>query len=528
MNTKSYIEQLMDTGVDYKAKLALFRELNKDMDKVSEDTLMHILKLSENTEYGKKYGFADIKSVDDYRKSVPVTVFEDYAEYVNKMKEGKEDILFPGKAVYFANTSGTTGHDKLFPYNNIGLEVLQEIQLIRMGEMIKSAMIDMPDIRDGSSFAITNPRVTGATESGIPYGAISGKTGEIVHEKVGHKRKWTDALSHAGSLSMDSRNYVMILFNVSEKNVRTINCNNISHFAILWKLFLEKAETIIDDIGNGTISVDLGDDKESLLAVAPKDPERAKELREVLMTKRTFELNDVWPGARLVRCWYGGSVGRAVRENRKIFPENAIFWEIGYGASEGKLNIPLRRNDSYGVPTNFGYFLEYEPVDKSEDIGRPLLISETKDGHLYEVILTNYTGLYRYNIKDIVKIATNDLGQKEMLFCGKEKDKIVIGGNKLYAMTFMDYVEEYEKEHECFFKVFKGHEENGGLLIEIECHDEGYSDESFRKFIEEKLRAHGISVSGIVNHEDGYRDSLFKRSADSGKTVNQTKLTVFI
>lgn len=69
----------------------------------------------KKTLYGKDHDFASIKTYDDFKKLVPVKDYEGIRDYVEKIKNGEENILWPGKPVYFAKTSGTTSGVKYIP-----------------------------------------------------------------------------------------------------------------------------------------------------------------------------------------------------------------------------------------------------------------------------------------------------------------------------------------------------------------------------------------------------------------------------
>ena len=68
-----------------------------------------------STEFGKDHDFQSIKSHDDFKRKVKVQDYEGLKVYVNKAVEGKENILWPGRPVYFAKTSGTTSGEKYIP-----------------------------------------------------------------------------------------------------------------------------------------------------------------------------------------------------------------------------------------------------------------------------------------------------------------------------------------------------------------------------------------------------------------------------
>jgi len=95
-------------------------------------TLLRILSRSANTEIGKRWNFASIQSVDDFRRNVPLTDYEVYRPYIQRMMDsGEKDLIVCGDVVYYAPTSGTTSESKLIPkYTNFrGDEMNHAIQL---------------------------------------------------------------------------------------------------------------------------------------------------------------------------------------------------------------------------------------------------------------------------------------------------------------------------------------------------------------------------------------------------------------
>ena len=74
-----------------------------------------ILKRAAHTKFGQDHGFSEIQSHEDFVKKVPIRDYEALKDYVNEVVEGKENILWPGKPLYFAKTSGTTSGAKYIP-----------------------------------------------------------------------------------------------------------------------------------------------------------------------------------------------------------------------------------------------------------------------------------------------------------------------------------------------------------------------------------------------------------------------------
>ena len=78
--------------------------------------LLDILSRNANTEIGRRWDFAPIKSVDDFRRNVPLTDYDVYRPYIERMmKNGEKDLIACGNVEFYAPTSGTTSKSKFFP-----------------------------------------------------------------------------------------------------------------------------------------------------------------------------------------------------------------------------------------------------------------------------------------------------------------------------------------------------------------------------------------------------------------------------
>jgi hypothetical protein len=74
-----------------------------------------LIKSAAKTEFGKEHKFEDIKSHEDYVKQVPIRDYEDFKPYIEHIKKGTQNVLWKGKPIYFAKTSGTTSGVKYIP-----------------------------------------------------------------------------------------------------------------------------------------------------------------------------------------------------------------------------------------------------------------------------------------------------------------------------------------------------------------------------------------------------------------------------
>lgn len=96
----------------------IYKGIKKGMFTAVEDQeaiLKDLLKTGKLTEFGKEHHFTDIQGHDQFRQAVPVRDYEQFRPYIDRIKEGKHNVLWKGKPIYFAKTSGTTSGVKYIP-----------------------------------------------------------------------------------------------------------------------------------------------------------------------------------------------------------------------------------------------------------------------------------------------------------------------------------------------------------------------------------------------------------------------------
>ena len=97
---------------DAEAGRAVYEAVNQEFERgyeINEALLMRILRDNSDTEYGRKYGFSEIASVEEYQKRVPVIVYDNIAEYIERMSNGEQNILTVYPFNHLNTTSATMG-----------------------------------------------------------------------------------------------------------------------------------------------------------------------------------------------------------------------------------------------------------------------------------------------------------------------------------------------------------------------------------------------------------------------------------
>jgi hypothetical protein len=151
--------------------LKAFEKQSRDVCGAQQAVLARIVAESRDTAYGRDHGFASVRTVDDYRKAIPIGDFERHRPYVERMMLGEADVLFRGKPIIYNTTSGTTDKPKMIPISPAhfqqGIAGMNRLWLF-------SVMKDNPHIYDGKSLSAVAPAEDGAVADGTPYGSISG------------------------------------------------------------------------------------------------------------------------------------------------------------------------------------------------------------------------------------------------------------------------------------------------------------------------------------------------------------------
>ncbi|MDO9136687.1 MAG: GH3 auxin-responsive promoter family protein, partial [Lutibacter sp.] len=88
---------------------------SKNAVKVQQKVFENLIAQAQNTTFGKDHNFSKIKSYEDFKMQVPVRDYEALKPYVEKVVAGEPDVLWKGKPLYFAKTSGTTSGVKYIP-----------------------------------------------------------------------------------------------------------------------------------------------------------------------------------------------------------------------------------------------------------------------------------------------------------------------------------------------------------------------------------------------------------------------------
>jgi hypothetical protein len=152
----------------------------------------------------------------------------------------------------------------------------------------------------------------------------------------------------------------------------------------------------------------------------------------------------VWPRIAALGCWKGGSVGSYLARFEGNFDADTPVRDLGYLATELRGSVPLSDEGDAGVLAVGTNLLEFQPADHGPTPkGNQLLsVAQLELGQRYFVFVTNESGLYRYDMNDIIEV-TGFYQQTPLIrFIQKGKGVVSLTGEKLYETQVIASVDE--------------------------------------------------------------------------------------
>ena len=346
--------------------------------------LEELIKVGSKTEFGRDHKLDQVKTYEDFKQAVPIRDYELFKTYIEKVKQGRENVLWRGKPIYFAKTSGTTSGVKYIPISKDSIS--NHINTAR------NALLCY--IAESGNTAFTNGKMiflSGSPEleriAGIPTGRLSG----IVNHHIPSYLRKNQLPSYE------------------------TNC-------------IEDWETKLDKIVQETIKQDM-----TLISGIPPWMQMYFDRLNSITGK---QVKDIFPNFSVL-----------VHGGVNFEPYKArLFDSIGktlptietFPASEGFMAFQdTQEAEGLLLNSDSGIFFEFVPASEifSENPTR-LSLKEVKVGENYAIILNTNAGLWGYNIGDTVK------------FLSTEPYRLVVTGRvKHFISAFGEHVIGEEVEY---------------------------------------------------------------------------------
>lgn len=326
---------------------------------VQQEALFSLLDRASDTSWGKKYNYNKLSSIREFQERLPIQTYEDLEPYVERLRKGEKDLLWPGEIKWFAKSSGTTSSkSKFIPVTRDALEDCH----FRGGKdvlAIYTRMFPESKILGGKGLTLGGSHKVNKFENKSLYGDLSA----ILIENM---PLWAEILR-------SPRTKIALLEDFEEKMEKiarsTLN-QNIKYLVGVPSWFLVLIQYMLNYTG-----------KANLL--------------------------EVWPDLELF-C-HGGISFKPYREQYKeLIPSKGMRYLESYNASEGYFGIQDDlTSDDMLLMLDYGVFYEFiKTEDLDQENPKAYTVGDIEKGINYAIVISTNGGLWRYMIGDTVNFTS--------------------------------------------------------------------------------------------------------------------------
>ena len=396
-----------------------------------DSALKQILIENQDTEIGRKWNFKGMSTTDDYRREVPLTTYDYYKPYIDRMAERGEQNLLTSQIIdQFGPSSGTTGIMKLIP-------------------LIKNKITIPPTmVTEGAKKILMFAKVIQkhhVTPAGISICSIS--TTAIRRILQTYSNSYS-APFEAYDLDnpLDVGLYVQLVFGLKDTAVNELYAIFIPIMVSVIMVLKTKWRQMLTDIREGKIdlSLPISSDKRDILEakLGDPDPSRADELQKIFeeAEKSDFRgfLSMIWPNLKTIKTLCSGNVASMIPTVKHYLQPHVHVSSFIYVCTEGDVLAvaakPMQETSLFRLVPHV--FFEFIPInDVKTDNPHTLLASELQVGQIYEIVFTVSSGFYRYRMGDHIKVIEQSESGPLIDFHGRGKMTLSLRNHDLYEIN---------------------------------------------------------------------------------------------
>lgn len=343
----------------FSSRLGQLDNYRTQAENLQMQVLQRLTSKAKNTEWGRTHGFADNMGYGAFAASSPVNTYEELKDSIDRMRQGEEDVLWPGAVRWYAKSSGTTNDKSKF----------------------------IPVSRDG----LRDTHYAGGKDAVVWY--LRNNPGSRVFDGKAlilggsHAPNYNLKNSLVGDLSailIENTNPLVNMVRVPGKSVA------------LLADFEEKREKIARMTVNENVS-SLSGVPSWMLSV----------LNRILEITGKEDFTEIWPNIEVF--FHGGVAFTPYRKQyERLFPSDRMHYMETYNASEGFFGLQDEPGDvAMSLMIDYGVFYEFIPMDELDRENPTVLpMWGVQTGKNYAMVISTSSGLWRYMIGDTVRFTS--------------------------------------------------------------------------------------------------------------------------
>ncbi|MBN1252083.1 MAG: GH3 auxin-responsive promoter family protein [Bacteroidales bacterium] len=328
-------------------------------EEVQNEQLFNIVNTAKNTEFGKQYDFESISNMQKFKERVPIFTYETFVDYIEKVRKGKQNVIWPTEIKWFAKSSGTTADkSKFIPVSE---ESLEDCHFRGGRDIIVLYTSNFPghSVFTGKALAIGGSQQINRYQNDMYYGDLS-------------------------AVLIENLPFWVRLLQVPDKKIA------------LMEEWEKKIEMMAQSTSNENVTNISGVPSWTLVLI-----------KRILEITGKTNLIDVWPNLELFV--HGGVSFNPYREQYKeLIVSDTMNYLETYNASEGFFAIQDYPNsDGMLLMLDYGVFYEFIPMEHFyEEKPDTLSLDQVEIDKNYALVISTNGGLWRYVIGDTIKFTS--------------------------------------------------------------------------------------------------------------------------
>lgn len=392
---------MQDKRAEFRDRCARARQALRDAASMPEatqgDLLGAFIRRNAGTAFGKEHGFEHLRTVDDYRRAVPIRDHTGLAPWLDRVSRGEPGVLTTEPPAMFFRTAGTTGVPKTLPATRTAMGTTRGPAMYALwGNFLEFH----PEMLESEHSTIDihwdrRPVTETVGSHALPVQSMAQRHGLLHPDDF--SPPWYEApwfQPRAEIADYVERIYNKIRF-FAQKDVRAIVSINPVTLHLFAETLARNTARLIDDLRSGAgLPGSVADSSLAGRLRAAADP-RGGRLLPV----------DLWPRVSFLGCRKSANAALYIPKLYTLFGEQVEVLPYSTAGAEGSQAIPVDRHDSAGIAAIGSAFMEFLPATEAwRADSSTSLVHELELGAEYQTVLTTPDGLYRYAIGDIFKV----------------------------------------------------------------------------------------------------------------------------
>ena len=356
-------------------------EITFDPMQCQEEFVSRLVRENAKTAFGRDHGFEHIHNLDEYRRYVHLTSYNDYPAYIERIVNGERNVLTAYLTDYLSPLDGY----KLLPQSRWGIQTYNDYGF-SAGLFIAG---NHGLLTDGMVLNLVDNRIE-LLPSGIYKGNLLGRL--LVKREFDYDQVYVIPVDVANASNRTDILYLQALFALKQQFISIAICDQHDKMIELLRYIEKHWPRLTEDIEHGNPYI-------------KGDPERAHAIREIMEAHHigTQMVDQLWPKLRCMMIYDVDRLSASFELLRTYCGSQMHFVFTGISSPIGTFSTTLHLDDPQTVLIPDSVFYEFKPKE-ANNYNLLLTLDQLEIGRSYELVVSTLSGLYRYKTQKTILV----------------------------------------------------------------------------------------------------------------------------